>query len=229
MTTRQELITKVTEYVRKYMANYDASHDFEHIKRVVGTASTIYNEIQASGESKPKLDPTIITLGALLHDIGDRKYIKEGEEEKAKTMVQEKLLEFGASEELATKVQTVCNGVSYSSEKENRPPAMKALIDQYPELAVVQDADRLDAIGAVGVGRAFTYGGAKTDRSMEDTIKIFDQKLFEIEGKMKTGPGRRMARARTEILRSFKKEWRLEVASADVGSKLLAISTFEED
>ncbi|KAH8684628.1 hypothetical protein BGZ60DRAFT_397977 [Tricladium varicosporioides] len=225
MTTHQELIIKVTEYVRGYMANYDASHDFEHIKRVVGTASTIYNEIQISDEKdKPELDPAIITLGALLHDIGDRKYIKKGEEEKAKTMVEGKLLEFGASEELATKIQMICNGVSYTSEKENRPPAMKALIDQYPELAVVQDADRLDAIGAVGVGRAFAYGGAKTDRSMGDTIKLFDRKLLDIENKMKTRPGRRIAKERAEILRSFKREWLSEVASADVGSRVLGIS-----
>lgn len=202
------------------MNSFDASHDFNHIKRVLGSARRILFEIEVAlsredGSAAPraKHDHTVITLAALLHDVGDGKYLKEGED--GKTMVRDLLLSFDASQELADKVQTICLGVSYSSEIKDRP-YVERLIERCPELAVVQDADRLDAIGAVGVGRVFTYGAARTGRDMAGSLDILDIKLFELEGMMKTDPGRRLARERTERLKVFKEWWEEEVRAGSV-------------
>ncbi|SPN97271.1 related to HD superfamily hydrolase [Cephalotrichum gorgonifer] len=200
----QDLIPEVTTYVRAYMANYDPSHDFNHIRRVVRLAQQLH-----AAESKSfavPLDPAVVQLAALLHDVGDRKYLREGDD--PATMVQNVLLGFGASQELAERVQAICLGVSYSSEVKD-PARVRELIGVYPELAIVQDADRLDAIGAVGIGRCFAFGGAK-DRPMEETIRHFDDKLILIEGMMKTATGKEMARERTERLLTFKSWWEAE-------------------
>ncbi len=78
-------------------------------------------------------------------------------------------------------------------------------------VAIVQDADRLDAIGAVGIARTFAFGGAK-DRPMEDTIQHFDDKLLRLESMMKTETGKVLARERTEKLQRFKEWWGEETA-----------------
>ncbi|PQE04945.1 HD domain-containing protein [Rutstroemia sp. NJR-2017a BBW] len=110
--------------------------------------------------------------------------------------------------------ETIVLGVSYSSEIKD-PAAVQELIQKYPELAIVQDADRLDAIGAVGIGRTFTFGGAKGARNMGETIQHFDDKLERLEGMMKTEPGKRMARERTERLKIFKQWWEEEQTEAE--------------
>lgn len=212
------LIPKVTAFVEKYMSNYDGSHDFNHIRRVVGLAHLIYKEINAQREESPMfdeeedLDLHVITLAALLHDVGDKKYLQPGQE--GNTLVLSTLLSFGAPEELAVKVQRIVLGVSYSSEIKD-PPAVTALIQKYPELAVVQDADRLDAIGAVGIGRTFTFGGAKGARSMADTLEHFNEKLEKLESMMKTAPGKKMAKQRTQRLKEFKGWWAEEQKEAE--------------
>jgi uncharacterized protein len=122
---------------------------------------------------------------------------------------------------MATRVQTICLAVSYTSEKKD-PVYVKNLIAKYPELAVVQDADRLDSIGAVGIGRVFTYGGARTARGMDGSMEMMEMKLFELEGMMKTGPGREMAGEKTERLRIFRGWWDEEVETGPFGSKVLA-------
>lgn len=203
----EKLVSSVTEYVKQYMANYDGSHDFNHIQRVLGLALHIH----AHSPDSPPLDLQAVTLGALLHDVGDKKYLKEGED--ASTLVYNLLLSHGADKELAQKVQAICLGVSYSSEIKD-PDRVQALIKEYPELAVVQDADRLDAIGAVGIGRCFTFGGARTSRPMNETVQHFDDKLVRLEGMMKTDVGRQLARERTERLVLFQKWWAEETAFA---------------
>jgi uncharacterized protein len=86
------------------------------------------------------------------------------------------------------------------------------LIEEHAELAVVQDADRLDAIGAVGIGRAFAFGGAK-NRAMDNTIEHFEEKLVRLEGMMKTAEGRKLARQRTERIELMQSWWREETES----------------
>ncbi|KAK0106926.1 hypothetical protein ONS95_003642 [Cadophora gregata] len=212
------LIPKVTAFVEKYMSKYDGSHDFNHIKRVVGLAHKIYTEIikaeEQSGlfEKESSLDLHVITLAALLHDVGDKKYLEPGQ--KGETLVLATLLGFGAPEDLALKVQRIVLAVSYSSEIKD-PGHVETMIGKYPELAIVQDADRLDAIGAVGIGRTFTFGGAKNARDMGETIQHFDDKLVKLESMMKTAPGKRMARERTERLNMFKSWWEEEQREAE--------------
>ncbi|KAJ6440379.1 hydrolase [Purpureocillium lavendulum] len=193
------LIAKVTEYVREYMSHYDGSHDFSHIERVLALAQ----HIQAR---TPSTSRGVVTLAALLHDVGDKKYLRAGED--GTRLVRDVLASMGADDALAEQVQAICLGVSYSSEVKD-PARVVALIARHPELAVVQDADRLDAIGAVGIGRTFAFGGAK-GRRLADTLEHFDDKLLHLEAMMKTDEGRRLARVRTERIATMQRWWREE-------------------
>ncbi|KAK8081919.1 hydrolase [Apiospora saccharicola] len=202
-----DLVASVTTFVKEYMSNYDGSHDFHHIQRVLGVSRYIY----AHASNNETLDLQVIVLSALLHDVGDKKYLKPGED--ASSLVHRLLLSLGADEQLAQKVQTICLGVSYSSEIKD-PARVQDLIRVHPELAVVQDADRIDAIGAVGIGRCFTFGGTKPDRSMDDSIQHFEDKLVRIQGMMKTDTGKELAKQRTERLLQFRDWWNDEAAFA---------------
>ncbi|KKP05164.1 hypothetical protein THAR02_02759 [Trichoderma harzianum] len=204
LTVDPALIAKVTDYIKVYMANYDPSHDYSHIKRVVHLAQTIQAQV-------PNTNRDIVTLAALMHDVGDRKYLKPGED--ASRMIFTTLTSLGASEELAEKIQVICLGVSYSSEIKDLA-RVRELIKQHPELAVVQDADRLDAIGAVGIGRVFTFGGAK-GRDLGNSIDHFEEKLLKLETMMKTDMGREMARERTERLRLMQEWWKQETEGVE--------------
>lgn len=116
----------------------------------------------------------------------------------------------GCPRDLAARVQAICSGVSYSAEVRD-PAGTAALITQYPELAVVQDADRLDSIGAIGLGRCFTFGGARTESaSLEEAMEQVETRLLRVEGMMKTEVGRKLARERTRRLRTFRDWWREE-------------------
>jgi uncharacterized protein len=225
------LIKEVSAYVKQYMSQYDASHDYNHILRVLGLAKRLC-------KISPEViyNPTIVTLSALLHDVGDRKYVKPGED--ASTMVEKYLLSIGVDAKMASTIQTIASAVSYTSEMKD-PEKVKELIKQYPELAVVQDADRIDAIGAVGIGRVFTYGGAMHEgspdttgsaglkavsskgRGMDDTMAHFDVKLMKVEAVMKTSAGKDLARERTQRLSTFKTWWLEEAGSAVDGLTIL--------
>jgi uncharacterized protein len=207
-STDASLVTRVQNYVKDYMNQYDGSHDYAHVERVLGLALSI-----ASASPKP-CNFQIVTLSALLHDVGDSKYLRPGED--SFTMVQTVLLSLGADAELASKVQTIVSAVSYSHEITNLALVQNLLIT-FPELGVVQDADRLDALGAVGIGRLFTFGGANTGRALDDSMKLFDIKLERLEGMMKTNVGREMARERTQRLKDFKTWWADEQANAKKG------------
>ncbi|KAI8945498.1 HD domain-containing protein [Xylaria longipes] len=196
----ESLIKSVTEYVETYMANYDGSHDFNHIQRVLGLAKHIHTHAPNASER----DPLVVILSALLHDVGDKKYLKPGED--ASSLVNDLLISYGATEQLAKKVQAVCLGVSYSSEIKD-PTRVQELIKSYPELAVVQDADRLDAIGSIGIGRVFTFTGARTKASMAESIQHFHDKLLKLQSMMKTDVGRQLAGDRTQRMKEFLKWW----------------------
>ncbi|KAI9039685.1 HD domain-containing protein [Aspergillus affinis] len=237
------LYTTLTPFVNTCMASHDPSHNPAHVHRVVSLARSILRAEQAL-HPETRYSTEVVDLAALLHDVGDRKYLdqvreiiisaasassssglrKQDEEEvevDADTLVLQTLLSHGASRELATRVQTIVSHVSYTREKKD-PEAVRRLIedDGDVELAIVQDADRLDALGAVGIGRCFTFLGAQGRKfvpeggawEMENSIEHFQEKLETLEGMMKTQTGREMARVRTQRLVEFRGWWEEEMA-----------------
>lgn len=210
-----DLVNSVDEYVKEYMSHYDASHDYKHIQRVLGLARKILAAERAGASSTsspeqpnpagPQYDDTLVTLGALLHDVGDKKYLLPGQD--ATTLVRDVLLERGAPAALADRVQDLVLHVSFSTEKKD-PQRIRDKIAGVPELAIVQDADRLDALGAVGIARCFTFGGARGRHDgLDESVEHFVEKLELLEGMMKTATGRGLARERTERLKVFRAWW----------------------
>lgn len=197
----------VYKYVEEYMSRYDMSHDFGHVLRVLALAKHIMNE-ELEANSWKKLQKQAVILAALLHDVGDKKYVQPGED--SEQIIENLLAKNGCPPRFVAKVALIVQHVSYSSEIK-RPQLVKAIMGAHPELAIVQDADRLDAIGAVGIGRTFAYGAAKApDRGMHGSIEHFTEKLENIEGMMKTETGKRMARERTQRLKDFRRWWEEE-------------------
>ena len=200
-----DLYKAVYHYVEQYMSRYDCSHDFSHILRVLALAKHILTE-ELNANPWKKLHKQAVILAALLHDVGDKKYAQPGEE----NAIQDLLQQNGCPPRFIAKVALIVEHVSYSSEVK-RPQLVKAILGAHPELAIVQDADRLDAIGAIGIGRTFSYGAARNpDRGMEGTIEHFTDKLENIEGMMKTDTGKHLARERTQRLKDFRRWWEEE-------------------
>lgn len=212
--SHEELIQSVDVYVKEYMSHYDASHDYNHIQRVLQMSLIILqkeceapSDRQTEAPAGVRHDETLITLGALLHDVGDHKYLQPGQD--STTLVRDVLLERGCPAGLADKVQDLVLHVSFSTEKKDPQKTLRK-VASIPELAIVQDADRLDAIGAVGIARCFTFGGAKGRDGLEGSIDHFKEKLELLEGMMKTRTGRELARERTERLKVFREWWESE-------------------
>lgn len=209
----------MSNFVDTCMSGHDPSHNPPHVHRVVNLAMRI---LKAEQTLHPEISysSAVVKLAALLHDIGDRKYLSNMSDSTLdpKTMVQHALLRQGAAADLASKVQTIVSHVSYSTECKD-PALIRELIDSgFGELAIVQDADRLDAIGAVGIGRCFTFLGAQGKKFvgangwvMDNAIEHFGDKLEKLEGMMKTETGRKMARERTERISVFKGWWEEEM------------------
>lgn len=211
------LIERTTAAVKAFMSqpHFDSSHDFAHIQRVLATAEHI---LKVEGRSNPasSYDETTVRLVALLHDVDDRKYAAPlASATFANSNISGVLRDVGCPTPLAANVQAIIECVSYSRERSD-PRLVQDALRNHPELAIVQDADRLDALGAVGIARAFTYGGAKDrHRGLEGTLMHFDEKLLGLEGMMKTREGKRLARLRTEHLRQFKAWWEDETKGFD--------------
>jgi uncharacterized protein len=200
------LFTSINEFVHAYMSQpgHDNSHDYDHILRVTSNANRILAaELKANPSAS--YDTSALFLAALLHDVGDHKYAKPGED--VENQISALLHERGADFALASKVQSIVKHVSYTHEVRN-PRAVIATLQQYPELAIVQDADRLDAIGAVGAARCFSYGAAKCpDKPMTRAIDHFEEKLYKLADMMKTKSGKEMAQRRKKVLEEFAREF----------------------
>ena len=202
--TDQEIIEKTVEFVKSELRNAEGGHDWFHIERVWKNARSI-------AQTEP-VDLFIIELGALLHDIADYKFNDEPDGIRKVRRFLENLL---VDETVIDHVEKIMSNISFKGGNFTQ--------DFFsPELAVVQDADRLDAIGAIGIARAFNYGGFK-GRAMYDpsimpvtgmtveqyknsnapTINHFYEKLLLLKDRMNTETGRKMAQHRHQFMEQF--------------------------
>lgn len=203
------LLDKTRDYVKRTLEGAEGGHDWFHIERVAHNAKLI-----AKGE---EADPFIVELGALLHDIADAKF-HNGDE----SVGPEKATAFLQSLEVPSDViEHIVNIIVHISFKSSLGNDHTDKFDS-PELRVIQDADRLDAIGAIGIARAFNYGGFK-NRSLYDpgiapdpnqdkeaykkskapTINHFYEKLLLLKDKMNTETGKRIAHKRHQFMEQF--------------------------
>lgn len=202
----QSVIEQTINFVKITLANAETGHDWFHIERVYKTAQTV-NNIE-------KGDQLVVELAALLHDIADSKF-NNGDEEIGPRKAGDFLKEIGVSDEIILHVQQIIRNLSYKA-------SLSTITFKSKELDIVQDADRLDAIGAIGIARAFTYGGYKNrvlydpaiptnlNMSKEEyknttapTINHFYEKLLLLKDLMKTEAGKQMAQQRHEFMLSY--------------------------
>lgn len=208
------LVNITAEFVEKELTGAEAGHDWWHILRV-------WNNAKLIGQTE-NADMLVVELAALLHDIADAKFHGGDEEIGPKTAVNF-LRSVNAPQDVTDQVELIIRHISFKSNLEGQ---------QYfsPELAVVQDADRLDAIGAIGIARAFTYGGFKgrelynpaiepnlnlTKEAYKSntapTINHFYEKLLLLKDKMNTATGKHLAEERHRFmelyLHQFYAEW----------------------
>lgn len=203
------LIKSINAFVHAYMAQpgHDNSHDYFHILRVVSNAKTLLGEEMKENPDQ-KYDTSALFLAALLHDVGDHKYAKPGED--TENQIYRIMREHGAHDLMAFKVQAIAKHVSWTNEMRD-PQSVADTLAEFPELAIVQDADRLDAIGAVGIARCFAYGGARRmDLPMSACFDIYDVKLYKLPGTMKTRTGREIAISRKNTLETFRRQFEEE-------------------
>lgn len=211
-------IAKTVEYVKKELHHAEGGHDWWHIYRVWKLAKIIAKSENANG--------IIVALGALLHDIADAKF-NGGDESIGPAKARKFLSQIGVAPTTINAVVYIIQNISFKGGFESDKP--KPI-----ELQVVQDADRLDAIGAIGVARAFNFGGFK-NRKLYDptippksystkeaykkndapTINHFYEKLLLLKDKMNTNTGTKIAQKRhdfmVQYLEQFYAEWHGEL------------------
>lgn len=212
----RDIVESTKAFVEDYVKRYDSSHDFWHVLRVYTVAIKIAaheNRTRHNAGLEDLHDMTVVVLSTLLHDIGDSKYLEP--EQNGKTMAYDYLISIGATADLAASVQEVVNHVSYSFETKN-PKTVKMCLEKHPELGPVQDADRLDAMGAVGIARCFTFSTARDPHyNMLEPIQHFDEKLLKLGDMMKTPFGRQLALRRTDLMKTFKEQFKAEYSGLD--------------
>jgi len=208
------IIDKTKNFVKKTLENVEAGHDYWHVLRVLKLS-----EIIAEKEGG---DAFIIRLGALLHDIADAKF-HNGDESIGPKKARNFLNDLEVPEEIIIHVVKIIENISFKNSFDGQD--FKSL-----ELSIIQDADRLDAIGAIGIARAFVYGGYKNNpiyvpelspnlnmdkktykKGDTSTINHFYEKLLKLKDMMNTATGKQMAEERhlfmEAYLEQFYKEW----------------------
>lgn len=214
---KTQIISNTRDFVKQTLQNAEGGHDWFHIQRVVKNAREI-----AAGE---QVDVFVVELGALLHDIADSKF-HGGDESVGPKVAGEFLSSQEVSVEVIDHVIKIIENISFKGGNVEQKFSS-------PELDVVQDADRLDALGAIGIARTFNYGGHK-GRALYDpaikpnlnmtkeeykastapTINHFYEKLFLLKDRMNTETGRKIAEDRHRFmelfLEQFYAEWGLD-------------------
>lgn len=215
---QKTIIQKTKDFVKKTLADAEGGHDWWHIYRVWKLSKKI-------GQNE-KVDNFVVELGALLHDIADSKFYN-GDEEVGPCKAKKFLNSLNVEKKVVDHVENIVSNVSFKG-------ARNIQKFKSPELDVIQDADRLDAMGAIGITRAFNYGGHK-GRGIYDpkikpnlnmtkeeyknnntpTINHFYEKLLLLKNGMNTETGKYMAKHRhkymEQFLDEFYKEWNGEI------------------
>lgn len=183
----QKIIDAAIEYIRRLFAENADGHGLEHALRVYRTALHL-------AKSAPAADPLVVALGALLHDADDHKLFHTEHNANARRF----LTEQGVDPETADRICGAINAVSFSQNRGKRPETIEGQL--------IQDADRLDAIGAVGIARTFAYGG-KHGRTPEDSIAHFHEKLLLLKDLMNTEQAKALAEERHAFMEAFLRQW----------------------
>ncbi len=203
---KPKIVQATINYVKETLKGAEGGHDYFHIERVFKNALLI-----AKNES---VDEFIVTLGALLHDIADSKFYNGDESigpKKARSFLETQKVE----ESVIIHVENIISNISYKGGN------FKQKFNS-PELDVIQDADRLDAIGAIGIARCFNYGGFKNralynpeikpnlkmtkeeyKHTTAPTINHFYEKLLLLKDKMNTQSGKKIAEERHHYMQGF--------------------------
>jgi len=208
------VIDQTANFVKNELTGAEGGHDWWHIYRVWQLARKIAAEENAN--------LFVVNLGALLHDIADAKFF-DGDETVGPKKAAEFLHSLRVSEKIINKVLNIIRFVSFKNR--NDKPEENSI-----ELQIVQDADRLDAMGAIGIARAFNYGGfkkreiynpeippnlkmskAEYKKGQSPTINHFYEKLLLLKDTMHTQTGKQIARDRhlfmEQFLQEFYAEW----------------------
>jgi len=212
--TDSKLVELTKAFVKKQLVNAEGGHDWFHIMRVYNNALLI--------SKSENVDSLIVALGALLHDIADSKF-NNGDESIGPRKAREFLFKHDTDSIVIEHVVKIIENISFKGGNETQKFRSR-------ELDVVQDADRLDAIGAIGIARCFNYGGFKNrvlfDPSIKPnmnmtqeeykssntpTINHFYEKLLLLKDRMNTKTGRQIATERHKFmaffLDQFYEEW----------------------
>lgn len=217
--TMDKVISKTIDFVKEKLADAEGGHDWFHIQRV-------YNNARLIAKGEDNVDHLIIALGALLHDIADSKF-HDGDETVGPRVASEFLERLHVKKEVIDHVVNIIENISFKGGN---------VIQKFTsrELDIIQDADRLDAIGAIGIARCFNYGGFKNralydpdiapnlhmskeeyKKSTAPTINHFYEKLFLLKDRMNTETGKKIAQQRhtymETFLDQFYKEWQGEL------------------
>lgn len=217
--TTTELIEETIAFVKETLKDAEGGHDWFHIQRVFNNTLLIAKEEQ--------VNVLVVSLAALLHDIADPKF-HDGDESIGPRLSEQFLTSMAVDKKTIRHIITIIKNMSFKNSFENNDQKFIS-----KELQVVQDADRLDAIGAIGIARAFNYGGFK-NRALYDpdiapnlhmtkeeyknssapTINHFYEKLLLLKDKMNTATGKKIAENRHEYmlgyLEQFFGEWKAE-------------------
>lgn len=204
-------ITKRTEaWVKEQLASEATGHDWYHIERVTRAARTIAEQEQA--------DLFVVEMAALMHDLADDKIVES--EDVGLRMIKDWLLTNEVNEEQMKHIVEIIQSISFS-----KGQSLHTL-----EAEIVQDADRLDALGAIGIARTFQYAGSKGHAMYDPSLLVrenmtkeeyrngktsavhhFYEKLLKLKERMNTEAGKRMAEERhlfmEQFLNQFYKEW----------------------
>lgn len=187
------LIDEAIEFIERLFEGNSDGHGVDHAMRV-------YHNAMLIARTEP-CDEQIVALAALLHDADDHKVFHTENNANARGF----LKEHRVSENEIDRIVAVINAVSFSQNKGKKPKTVEGMI--------VQDADRLDAMGAVGIARTFAYGG-KHERDMESSIRHFHEKLLLLKGLMNTEKAKELAKKRHEYLLGFLDEWKAETSDS---------------